>query len=411
MFSVTQRIQMVNQPYGGYLPVKNAEKIELSSENTLIEGESTNPTIIGCAVDYLTRIMLGSSVTEAFRVAFAGAEKVNETKNAEKLAKEIKGLDDKSIIAVCKLAGYDSAKRAGVQAYKDVKTINPTDIDIKNIKEMVNRSINFFNEYGPVVKDGFTFEGGGYTPIISSGDGDFLTKDTLWDFKVSKSKPTSKHSLQILIYYIMGLHSIHSDDYINLKYLGIFNPRLNTIYRFPISEIPKEVIDEVSDEVIGYNISKEITDKKPEIKKSKTKNTEKEGVLSVKDVAQRYGVSENKIRKDCFDLGLPKTKQGNKYVIKEKDLIEWEFIQVYIPIGRNGYQLLPGYLAALKILEAELRMAKENGDKERIKEVKRKISALKAKEPKQTNYAPIGVAFAVFFFIIVLIVIYFLFVH
>ena len=39
---------------------------------------------------------------------------------------------------------------------------------------MVKRSLAFWKEYGPITKDGFTFEGG-YTDIVSSGDGDYLT--------------------------------------------------------------------------------------------------------------------------------------------------------------------------------------------------------------------------------------------
>ena len=115
---------------------------------------------------------------------------------------------------------------------------------------MVKRSILFFNRYGPITKDGFTFEGG-YTKIIDSGDGDFLTSDTLWDFKVSKNKPTSLHTLQLLIYYIMGTHSIHS-EFNSIKKLGIFNPRTNCVYLQNISSIPQLIIDEVSINVIGY---------------------------------------------------------------------------------------------------------------------------------------------------------------
>ena len=43
---------------------------------------------------------------------------------------------------------------------------------------MVKRTLNFFEKYGPITKDGFTFEGA-YTKIIASGDGDYLTKDKI----------------------------------------------------------------------------------------------------------------------------------------------------------------------------------------------------------------------------------------
>lgn len=42
---------------------------------------------------------------------------------------------------------------------------------------MVERSLKFVEEYGPIILEGFTFEGG-YTDIVQAGDGDFITEDT-----------------------------------------------------------------------------------------------------------------------------------------------------------------------------------------------------------------------------------------
>lgn len=116
---------------------------------------------------------------------------------------------------------------------------------------MVTRSLAFFDEYGPIVLDGFTFEGG-YTATVQTGDGDFLTADTLWDFKVSAAPPKSDHTLQVLMYYLMGKHSIHPE----LRaptHLGIFNPRLNTAYRIAEALIPEDTIADVERHVIGYS--------------------------------------------------------------------------------------------------------------------------------------------------------------
>lgn len=390
MYSVTQRIQSVKQPHGGYLPVKNFEVIQLKINKELTDGESISPQLVGIVVDYLTRFQSGTSVEEAFKVSLAGASIVKDAKGAIKLTKNIHGLDDESIISACKLVGYDSAFRAGVAAYKDVKLINPSTVDIENIREMVERSLAFFEEYGPVVKDGITFEGG-YTDIVSSGDGDFITGDTLWDFKVSVNKPTSKHTLQLLMYYILGLHSIHSNDYKHIKYLAIYNPRLNSIYRFPVSEISGETIKKVSDEVIGYSIPEKVSN-------------DEDTILSVKDVAYRYGVGENKIRKDCFALGMPHYKQGNKYVIDELDLIDWEVRQVYIPIGRNEKKLLPGYLALIGLLTQELNEAKKSGDKYRIKELKTQLRMQKKRNPDNNNEI---VVVGIVVFVLLVIVLFF----
>ena len=53
------------------------------------------------------------------------------------------------------------------------------------------------------------------------------------------------------MYWRMGLHSIHP-EFEDIKYLGIFNPRLNTVYRIAVTDIPEDVIKEVEREVIGY---------------------------------------------------------------------------------------------------------------------------------------------------------------
>lgn len=176
---------------------------------------------------------------------------VKEWPLCRELLIDVCDLGDKSIEAAIKLSGFDSAFRAGKAAYRPVGEIEPNRETIENVRKMVNRSVLFFDQYGPKVLDGLTFEGG-YTGYVVAGDGDFLTKDTLWDFKVSKQKPSTKHTLQLLMYWRMGLRSVHSDDYKGVKYLGLYNPRQNAMYRFPVSEISPETIAEVETKVIGY---------------------------------------------------------------------------------------------------------------------------------------------------------------
>jgi hypothetical protein len=93
--------------------------------------------------------------------------------------------------------------------------------------------------------------GGGYTRTITNGDADFVTQDTIWDIKVTKNSITIKHTLQLLIYYIMGIHSKH-EYFKNIKNIGIFNPRENSIYICPIANISKDLIKQIEEEVICY---------------------------------------------------------------------------------------------------------------------------------------------------------------
>ncbi|MEX2804698.1 hypothetical protein AB3329_06235 [Streptococcus sp. H31] len=250
MVSVTQRISAIKQPRGGYLPSKMFAVQELTDGKELNEVENLHAVLIGICVDYLTRFMNGAAKEEAFRVSLAGAILIEKHKIASKLLDGVIGLDDSSIINACKLSGFDVVYRLGRARYKPVEEISPDKATIDNIRIMVERSLAFLEKFGPVKKDGFSFEGG-YTDTIDSGDGDFLTADTLWDFKVSKRDINKDQTLQLLVYYLMGVNSIY-DEFQMIDKLGIFNPRQNKVYLLKIDKIPDETIELISSDVIGY---------------------------------------------------------------------------------------------------------------------------------------------------------------
>lgn len=278
MTSVTRRINLIKQPNGGYIKLSQFETIVLTDSILLNEQENIHGSITGLVVDYLTRLVMGTNASEAFKISLLGAtsaEKLgqkNSLATANKLLIGIKGIDDISIINACKLVTFDVWYRnpMGAAFAKGYKETSPDKSTIINIQTMVNRSLTFFNQYGPILKDGFTFEPieqdetayskmlqtgegsyGGYTPTVTCGDGDFLTADTLWDFKVSKSKPTNKHTLQLLMYWIMGQHS-EQDIFKKITKLGIFNPRLNTVYLLDMKKVPKDIIKTIENDVICY---------------------------------------------------------------------------------------------------------------------------------------------------------------
>jgi hypothetical protein len=249
--SVTQRINIISQPYGGYIRPKDMIGTKYQSTEDLKEGGCVHSSLIGLSVDYLTRVMIGTDKIKAFGISISGSNYANETENAIKLIQEVKGLDDNSIISAIRLSGYDVLFRAGPMYYNPVNDIVIDEVSIYNVRVLVNRTLEFLKQEKKIVKDGFTFKGG-YTNLIKTGDGDILTEDTLWDFKVSKSKPSSKHTLQILVYYLMGLRSIH-DYFKDIKYIGIYNPILNCAFKIDVATIPVDIIEEVESKVIGYN--------------------------------------------------------------------------------------------------------------------------------------------------------------
>lgn len=234
----------------GYIPIANLNTVGYFDLHRLEKIDSYYKSIQGIVVDYLTRFMNGTTKQIAFHISLMGAEKVDELDNAKELLSKIKGLDEKSIFAACQLVGYDVAFRRGSQYFTPIEKIVPDKRVIQNIVVLVNRCITFLKKNGPVIFDGFTFEGG-YNEVISSGDGDYLTADTLWDFKVSESKPEINHTLQVLVYYILGIHSVYK-EFQAIKKLGIYNPVLNTAYTISLSDISDEVFYNVSRDVIGY---------------------------------------------------------------------------------------------------------------------------------------------------------------
>lgn len=278
MSSVTKRIANIKQPFGGFIRPSEFNATLKDDCHILNTDENVHGIIIGLCVDYLTRFIMNNDKNDSFKISIKGAilaellGKNNSLKVVKELLDGITGLNDESIISACKLVTFDVWARNPIKAFtaKGYDETNPNKATISNIRILVNRSLCFFEQYGPIVKDGFTFEPvgsyedeykkmittgkgscGGYTATVSSGDGDFLTKDTLWDFKVSKSKPTNKHTLQLLMYWIMGQHS-GQNVFKKIDKLGIFNPRLNTVYILDINKLSKETIRIVENEIICY---------------------------------------------------------------------------------------------------------------------------------------------------------------
>ena len=247
--SVTARVRELHQPPGGYIDPKSMEEhrfedgIELGPENI-------KPSMMGLVVDYLTRFAEGDSVENAFHISILGGKRLGRIDEVEGFVSKITGLDDESIANACRLTLFDAYVRAGYAPKTDPSEVQPDHQTCENIRVMVKRAQTFFEHFGPVVDTCPIFLGG-YTDTISFGDGDFLTKDTIWDFKVSQKPPTIYHTLQLAIYFLLSKHSMFPwfSPIINI---GIFNPRLNVAYTLNMLTVPEDVIREIETEVIGY---------------------------------------------------------------------------------------------------------------------------------------------------------------
>jgi len=284
MASVTQRVKQVKQPRGGYVNPRVMEVQYLSGGAPALldhRAENIHASLVGMAVDYLTRAACGTRAETVFNISLYGAKKVGDLALHQALVDcatiESGGLDTPSIEAACRLVGYDVIFRAGMAQYNPAANLAPDAFTVLNIRAMVERALRFFDEYGPVEIDGF-LPLGRATEFVDSGDGDFLTFDTLWDFKVSVNPPTIAHTLQLLMYWLIGRDGnwcwqvgnppVQPDLQRLLEYglydprihggpiptrLGIYNPRLDAVYLLSVTDIPADVITAVSRDVIGYH--------------------------------------------------------------------------------------------------------------------------------------------------------------
>lgn len=246
MVSVTDRVFHVHQPGKGYLSPSKL-KIRHFQDDFRLSSILEYPQLAGMVVDYLTRFLLTGDKNKAFEVSMLGAKLANNYSISEELLNGITGLDNYSIDNAIKLVQYDAITRGRMEMVQ----IPPQKSEdfLESIRIMVIRSVSFFSECGPVTDVGFTFEGG-YTKVIDSGDGDYLTSDTIWDMKVSKYHPTKEQTLQVLTYYILGLNT-GLQKFTNVTSIGLFNPLLNQSYSISIDDIDDETIHRVMDEVVG----------------------------------------------------------------------------------------------------------------------------------------------------------------
>lgn len=286
MVNVTQRVKQFKQPPGGFVNPRSLEVIELGDggvQHLDHKAENAHASSVGSAVDYLSRLANGSVAREAFSTSLRGAVSLylpegldqshmrllvdRDYLNDRSTPRHMKALggayqrlealkpgvlpDDDAIRAAVHLVGYDVVTRAGAALYEG-KHGDPDAVTIAHIRTMVERASSFFSHYGPVTADGFyPVTMLSVTELITGGDGDFLTADTMWDFKVSVKPPTKDNTLQLLVYLIMGRRSGQA-QFEKLTHLGVYNPRLNAVYRIALADIPSEVFEAVARDVIGY---------------------------------------------------------------------------------------------------------------------------------------------------------------
>lgn len=230
--TITTLANNVKQPRGGYLPVKLFKETHYESENELFPDENGSKSLIGTTVDNMTRILLGAKPKKVFEPASFGMMAIKDL-NFD-LIDEVTGLDDDSILAAYQLSFYELEL--------------PDELTIENIREMVNRSLRYFQHQAKLVNVGDRLSVN-YKEDNIYGDYDYLTDDSLIDMKVLSKKIANKYTLQIILYWIIGMKS-KKKFFSNVKYLKFYNPRLNVEYSFDLDELTPDILKPILEEVL-----------------------------------------------------------------------------------------------------------------------------------------------------------------
>lgn len=275
--SVTARIKEVKQPFGAYIQNKMFISKQFNDNNEVKPlSDKYYSMIQGTMVDNLVRVACGFNKLEVFKLSIGGAMLVDKAmmgfmpnyngvravNSTHKLINGITGLDDDSLHCAFRLVELEGCYRnidnvIKIDVYDLLEPCDYSEFSVmaNNVRIMVDRTVKFIGSFGNAPKiSGLTFEGG-YTSTVNSGDCDYVIGDTLVDLKCSVSKyMRSDWSLQLAMYYIMGLHSKNSEIFKGVKKLCIFNAVYNKSYTLDISKIDDKTMYIISKFVLGYNM-------------------------------------------------------------------------------------------------------------------------------------------------------------
>lgn len=259
--SISRRSETVKQPRGGYIPLSWFRTRTYGVKRLHVEDEALLPREMGMLIDYMTRyaatMRAGQSkqkANRAFETCIQGA--YNYGGEAPCICRYEMSLIDypftcESVRHALNVVYYDDF--SVVCTHRRKKKCIVDDKEARMVLAMVNNALRQFDADGGMRAYDFIIHGNDKVKYVSGGRGDYLTKNTLYDMKVSYSVPLDAWRLQIVMYYLMGLE-MGLKAFMDVKYVGIANPRLNMTWRCSVATLRrhKTILRGICKDVIGY---------------------------------------------------------------------------------------------------------------------------------------------------------------
>lgn len=222
---VRGRAQQVSQPPGGLLPLARFDRHDLGGALLTRRNESGPAGTIASAVEIMARWDLSGDPRSLAVSSAAALEAIRAVRRGEHSE------TGPSAIASMLRSGADDV-------LDEMDWADDEDHTLMHIAEMRTRVSRCFDRFGRPTHSGAL-------PVRSDrfhlvGHIDFVSADTIWDLKVSSTGPSKADLLQLLLYLITA--GDDRDNSLEVAYLGICNPRMDTVWRIAVADIPVETL-------------------------------------------------------------------------------------------------------------------------------------------------------------------------
>lgn len=194
-----------------------------------------HPNILGVVVGYMTVFLLNDKNNQVFtrmlhgariKMGLCGGEHLAR---AEALLEKIQGLDDESILSLCKLSTFDVwANNPSVAAYAITEEdVNPDTYEIQDIRTMVTRNVAFWKKAGMAKdKSGFMVPYG----ITETSVETFFDDDTLKGLQEEREDVEAASWFSLFWYWQMAA-DYNAGSNATKRTVSVFQPALNTSVR------------------------------------------------------------------------------------------------------------------------------------------------------------------------------------
>lgn len=269
------------QPRGGFLPISEMEVWDISEDKNyakkvekLLENGNVPDSLMGQCFDYGIKLeyidicdsldyikTIKVKTLRTFVNVRCGARMLGEEEKyqslIESLCKEYSTpgeyYDRRKFIPIfAELARYEAIAHSGNVNIKPI-IVNATENEAKALDYMLYNTAMFMGTQ--MVSIGYSprFFGTGAKNVEVSAC-DMLFEENLIEFKYSKKEPTTKHTFQLILYYLMGLHE-RPKIFKEILQLGIINPRIGKYYFIEPEKLDKEMLKHIEIDIMGYKNS------------------------------------------------------------------------------------------------------------------------------------------------------------